>query len=59
MHSLIAVLIPIIIVIAVGLIVLAIVERFSPDPLVNTIVKWVVFALILIVCITKLLPLIA
>ncbi len=59
MHGLVAVLVPIIIVIAVGLIVLAIVERFSPDPLVTTIVRWVVFALILIVCISKLLPLIA
>lgn len=59
MHGLIAVLVPIIIVIAVGLIVLAIAERFSPDPLVTTIVRWVVFALVLIVCITKLVPLIA
>lgn len=59
MHSLIAVLVPVIIVIAVGLILLAVLERFSPDPLVTTIVRWVVFAAILIVCITKLLPLIA
>jgi hypothetical protein len=58
MHGLVAVLIPIIIVVAVGVIALAIVKRFSPDPLITTIVQWVVFALVLIVVLTKLIPLI-
>lgn len=59
MHGLAAVLIPVIIVIAVAAIAIAITEKFSPDPLVTTIVRWVVFALVLIVVLTKLVPLIA
>lgn len=58
MHTLVAALIPIIIVVVVGLIALAVTERFSPDPLITTIVRWIVFALVLIVVLTRLLPLI-
>lgn len=58
MHSLIATLVPIIIAIVVGIIAIAVTERFSPDPLVTLIVRWVVFAIILIVVLTRLLPLI-
>lgn len=58
MHTLIAALIPIIIVIVVGIIAIAVTERFSPDALITTIVRWVVFALVLIVVLTRLLPLI-
>lgn len=59
MHSLVAVLIPIIIVVAIAAIALLIVERFSPDPTVTKIIQWIVFALVLIVVITKLVPLIS
>lgn len=57
MHSLIATLVPLIIVIVVAVIILAVSERFSPDPLITTIVRWVVFAVVVIVALTKLVPL--
>lgn len=57
MHALVAVLVPIIVVVVVGLIAWWIVERFSPDPLVTKIVQVVIFAVVLIVVLTKLLPL--
>jgi len=57
MASLVAVLIPIIIIVAVAAIVLLIVERFSPDATVTIIVRWIVFALVLIAIISRLLPL--
>ena len=59
MHALLAVLVPVIIAVVVGLIVWFVAERFSPDPLVTKIVQIVVFAVVLIVCLTKLVPLIA
>ena len=58
MHTLVSALVPIIVVVVVGLIALAVTERFSPDALITTIVRWVVFALVLIVVLTRLLPLI-
>lgn len=58
MAALAAVLIPIIVIVAVAAIFLLIVERFSPDATVTTIVKWIVFALVLIAIISRLLPLI-
>jgi hypothetical protein len=58
MQGLVSVLIPIIIVIVIAIIAIAVTEKFSPDPLVTTIVRWVVFALVLIVVLTKLVPLI-
>ncbi|MGM4997838.1 hypothetical protein AB8A05_04170 [Tardiphaga sp. 538_B7_N1_4] len=58
MSSLVAVLIPIIVIVAIAAIVLLIVERFSPDATVTQIIRWIVFALVLIAIITKLLPLI-
>lgn len=58
MSALVAVLIPIIVIVAIAAIVLLIVERFSPDPTVTQIIRWIVFALVLIAIITKLLPLI-
>lgn len=56
MHALVAILVPIIIVIVIAVIIIAVTERFSPDPLVTTIVRWVVFAIVLIVLLTKLVP---
>lgn len=58
MRSLVATLVPIIIAIVVGIIAIAVTERFSPDALVTLIVRWIVFGLILIVVLTKLVPLI-
>ena len=58
MSALVSVLIPIILIVAVGAIFLLIVERFSPDATVTAIIKWIVFALILIAIISRLLPLI-
>lgn len=58
MSGLLAILVPIIVIVAIAAIVLAVTERFSPDPLVTTIVKWIVFALVLVVLLTKLIPLI-
>jgi hypothetical protein len=57
MSALIAILVPIIIVVVIGLIIIKVADRFSPDPLVTWLVKIVVFAVVLIVLITKLLPL--
>lgn len=57
MHALTAVLVPIIILVAVALIIWYVAERFSPDPLITKIVQIVVFAVVLIVLLTKLLPL--
>jgi len=58
MSELVSVLIPIIIIVAVAAVFLLIVERFSPDATVTTIIKWIVFALVLIAIISRLLPLI-
>lgn len=57
MHALVAILVPVIVVVVVGLIAWWIVERFSPDPLITKIVQVVIFAVVLIVVLTKLLPL--
>jgi len=57
MSALVSILVPIIIVVVVGLIIYWVAERFSPDPLITKIVQVVVFAIVLIVLITKLLPL--
>jgi hypothetical protein len=57
MHSLVSLLVPIIVVVVVAVIIIAVTERFSPDALITTIVRWVVFAIVLIFCLTKLLPL--
>jgi hypothetical protein len=57
MHGLVAVLVPIIIVVAGALIIWYVAERFSPDPLITKIVQVVVFVVVLVVLIMKLLPL--
>ena len=57
MHALIALLVPIIILIVVALIIWWVAERFSPDPLITKIVQVVLFAVVLIVIITRLFPL--
>lgn len=57
MQALIAILIPLIIVVVVAIIIIAVTERFSPDPLITTIVRWVVFGVVLIVMLMKLVPL--
>ena len=51
-----AVLVPIIIVIAVALIIWVVTERFSPDPLITKIVQIVLFVVVLVVVIMKLFP---
>lgn len=56
MHALTAILVPVIVVVIVGLIIYWVAERFSPDPLITKIVQVIVFAVVLIVLITKLLP---
>lgn len=58
MRELVSVLIPLILIVAVAAIFLLIVERFSPDATVTTIIKWIVFALVLIAILSRLLPLI-
>lgn len=57
MQAFVAVLIPIIIIVAVGLIAKLINDRFSPDPTVTQIVNWIIYGIVLIMIITKLLPL--
>lgn len=57
MHTLIAVLVPIIILVAVALVILWATDRFSPDPFITKIIKLIVFVVVLIAIITKLLPL--
>ena len=57
MSTLIALIIPIIILCVAAMIVLALVEKFSPDATVTYIVRIAVFAVVLIVLIQKLLPL--
>ncbi len=58
MSALVALLIPLIVIVVIAVIVVAVTERFSPDPLITTIVRWVVFAIVLIALLTKLMPLI-
>lgn len=58
MQALVAILLPIIVIVAIAAIVLLVVERFSPDATVTKIVQWIVFALVLYVIISRLLPLI-
>ena len=57
MHSLAAILVPLIVIIGVAIIIWSCVERFSPDPLITKIVKVVLFIIVLVVLITKLFPL--
>jgi hypothetical protein len=57
MHGLLTILIPIIIVVVVALIIWYAAERFSPDPFITKIVQIIVFAVVLIVLLTKLVPL--
>lgn len=56
MSALLNALVPIIIVVVVALIIWYAVERFSPDPFITKIVKIIVFAVVLIVLLTKLVP---
>lgn len=58
MHALTSILVPVIVVVVIGLIIYWVAERFSPDPLITKIVQVVVFAVVLIVLLTKLLPMI-
>lgn len=57
MSSLIAMIVPIIILIVVALVIIWVTERFSPDPLITKIIKVVVFAVVLIALLMKLVPL--
>lgn len=58
MHALVAILVPVIIIIAVALILWYVVERFAPDPLIKKICQIVIFVVVLVVMLTKLLPMI-
>lgn len=53
-----ALLIPIIVAVTVALIIVLLTNRFAPDPVLNKIIQYVVFAALLIFLIVKLLPLI-
>lgn len=57
MNSLIALIVPVIILVVVALIILWVTERFSPDPLITKIIQVVVFAVVLIALLMKLVPL--
>jgi hypothetical protein len=56
MHALVSLLVPIIVVVVIGLIIYWVAERFSPDPLITKIIQVIVFAVVLIVLLTKLVP---
>lgn len=57
MRALVGMLVPIIVLVVIAIIIIAVTERFSPDPLITTIVRWVVFAVVLIFLLTRLIPL--
>ncbi len=57
MSALINALVPIIILVIVALIIWAAAERFSPDPFITKIVQYIVFGVVLIVLLTKFVPL--
>jgi hypothetical protein len=57
MHTLLSILVPVIVVIAVALIIWYVAERFSPDPLITKIVKIVIFVVVLVMLLLKLVPL--
>ncbi len=57
MHALVSALVPIIIIVVVAVIIVLAAERFSPDPFITQIIKWVVFAVVLIALLLKLVPL--
>ena len=57
MGSLVSLLVPLIVIIIVALIIWAINDRFAPDPLIKSIVQYVLFGVVLIVLIMKLFPL--
>lgn len=57
MSSLIAMIVPIIILVVVAMVIIWVTERFSPDPLITKIIKVVVFAVVLIALVMKLVPL--
>ncbi len=56
MSALIAALVPLIILVLVALIIIWVAERFSPDPLITKIIQAIVFVVVLIVLLTKFLP---
>jgi hypothetical protein len=57
MSALVAALVPIIILVVVAAIIVLAAERFSPDPFITAVVKWVVFAVVLVALLIKLVPL--
>jgi len=57
MHALVGLLIPLIVTIGVALIIWICAERFSPDPVITKIIQVLIFILVLVVILTKLLPL--
>ena len=56
MHSLVAMLIPLLVILGVCLILWFVVERFSPDPLISQICKIIIFLVAIVAVLTKLLP---
>lgn len=57
MSSLIAIIVPIIVLVVVALVIIWVTERFSPDPLITQIIRVIVFAVVLIALLMKLVPL--
>lgn len=58
MSALVALLVPIIVLAVVGLILIALVEKFSPDATITYIIKLVVFAVIVILIVQKIIPMV-
>ncbi len=56
MHVLISQLVPIIVLVVIALVIWYAAERFSPDPFLTKVVHIIVFAVVLIILLTKLFP---
>jgi hypothetical protein len=52
-----ALLVHIFVIVAVGIIAILIVERFSPDATLTLIARWIVFVVVVVAIVPKLLPL--
>ena len=57
MEPFIALLIPTILVVLAAIIIVAVAERFSPEPFTLIIIRWIVFVVVLIFLLKKFVPL--
>jgi len=57
MEPFIALLIPTILVVLAAIIIVAVAERFSPEPFLTLIIRWIVFVGVLIFLLKKFVPL--